>query len=177
MVRFNQTRRKIKAHSKMKYYFFLFTSGRPPPPPLRPTDTGIRVRRRCFMGFPVQFFFWIPNKAGRELDLNRRFVDMLAAVAQICSTPSIARNISICTDVIRRSAASGAKVGQIDYYIFFPPLYTLLTPFDCRSCISPRPRISLPRPLRSSRCPLDLERAHSFRRSATKLRIMESGSE
>jgi len=55
---------------------------------------------------------FVPNKAGP--DLHRRVVDMLAAVAQICSTPSITRNISICTDVIRRSAASGAKVGQID---------------------------------------------------------------
>lgn len=49
--------------------------------------------------------------------MNRRVVDMLAAVAQICSTPSITRNISICTDVIRRSAASGAKVRLIYFLI------------------------------------------------------------
>ena len=35
---------------------------------------------------------------------------MLVAVAQICSTPSIARNLGICRQVIKRAAHQGAKL-------------------------------------------------------------------
>jgi len=35
---------------------------------------------------------------------------MLVAVAQICSTPSIARNLAICRGIIDRAAKKGAKL-------------------------------------------------------------------
>ena len=43
---------------------------------------------------------------------------MLAAVAQICSTPSIVRNLALCQNVIRKAASRGAKVSRI------APLYS-----------------------------------------------------
>jgi hypothetical protein len=80
-------------------------------------DAGTRgifspTPHHCRSNFPLKLnIVCSQNKAGTDLTLDKPLlVDMLVAVAQICSTPSIARNISICTDVIRRSAASGAKV-------------------------------------------------------------------
>lgn len=37
---------------------------------------------------------------------------MFAAVAQICSSPSIARNLAICKNVIDRASRAGAKVSH-----------------------------------------------------------------
>lgn len=35
---------------------------------------------------------------------------MLVAVAQICSTPSVARNLKICKGIIERAASNGARL-------------------------------------------------------------------
>lgn len=35
---------------------------------------------------------------------------MLVAVAQICSTPSVARNLKLCKGIIERAASKGAKL-------------------------------------------------------------------
>lgn len=82
--------------------------------------------------FPRGFECWIQSGRDSTTHLNRPFVDMLVAVAQICSTPSILRNISMCTDVIRRSAASGAKVPSS-----CPCTHGSLCYHSTTACISP----------------------------------------
>jgi predicted amidohydrolase len=57
---------------------------------------------------------------------------MLVAVAQICSTPSIARNLAICRGIIDRAAKKGAKLVYLpeasDFIAPTAEVFTLSSP-------------------------------------------------
>jgi deaminated glutathione amidase len=57
---------------------------------------------------------------------------MLVAVAQLCSKPSILRNLKICRDIIQQAAQAGAKLVYLpeasDFIAPSADVYSLATP-------------------------------------------------